>query len=76
MKKREKNLESKSSIIKVIQNAALKWVCKVKPRIINEVRSDNFWTSKISVNILMYRTIGIIKLKEYWDRSTTSYLKD
>ena len=47
----------------MIQNAALKWVCKIKPQIINEVRSDNFWTGKISKNILMYQMIGIIKLK-------------
>ena len=34
-----------------------------KTRIINEVRSGDFWTGKISKNILMYQTIGIIKVK-------------
>ena len=58
-----KSLESKSSIVKMIQNATLKWACKRKPWIINEVRSDDFWTGKISKNILMYQTIRIIKLK-------------
>ena len=38
-------------------------MCKVKPQIINEVRSDDFWTGKISKNILMYQMIGIMKLK-------------
>ena len=47
----------------MIQNATLKWAHKVKPQIINEVRSDDFWTGKISMNILMYQTTGIIKLK-------------
>ena len=27
------------------------------------MRSDNFWTGKISKNILMYQMIGIMKLK-------------
>ena len=37
-----------------------KWVHKVKPQIINEVRSDDFWTSKISKNMLMGKTIEFI----------------
>ena len=58
-----KSLESRSSIVKVIQNATLKWVHTVIPQIINDVRSDDLWTGKISKNILMYQMIGIINLK-------------
>ena len=39
------------------------WACKVKPQIINEVRSDDFWTGKISKNTLMDKTIGILNLE-------------
>ena len=42
-----------------------KWVLKVKPQIINEVRSDNFWTGKISKNMLTDETIEFIKSHEY-----------
>ena len=33
---------------------------KVKPQIINEVRSDDFWTGKISKNMLMDKMIEVI----------------
>ena len=35
---------------------------KVKPQIINKVRSDNFWTGKISKNILTDEMIWFINL--------------
>ena len=35
---------------------------KVKPQIINEVRSDSFWTGKISKNILTDELIWFISL--------------
>ena len=35
---------------------------KVKPQIINEVRSDNFWTGQILKNILTDETIKFINL--------------
>ena len=42
---------------------ALKWVHKVKPQIINEVRSDDFWTGKLSKTIVMNKMIGMINLE-------------
>ena len=47
----------------MIQNATLKWVQKVKPQIINEVRSDDLWTGKLSKTIVMNRMIGMINLE-------------
>ena len=38
---------------------------KVKPQIINEVRSDDFWTGKISKNMLTDEMIEFIKSHEY-----------
>ena len=47
---------------------------KVKPQIINEVRSDSFWTGQILKNILTDETIEFIKSHEYLDRGINSYL--
>ena len=47
---------------------------KVKPQIINEVRSDDFWTGQILKNILGDEMIEFIKSHEYRDRGINSYL--
>ena len=39
-----------------------KWALKVKPQIINEVKSDDFWTGKISKNTLTAGMIWFINL--------------
>ena len=39
-----------------------KWALKVKPQIINEVRSDDFWTGQISKNMLTDEMIWFINL--------------
>ena len=38
-------------------------MCKVKPQIINEVRSDDLWTVKCSKTIVMNKMIGMINLE-------------
>ena len=43
-------------------------------KIINAVRSDDFWTGKIPKSMLTDEMIEFIKFNEYWDRGINSYL--
>ena len=61
---------SRSSIIKnnvksqVENEHVRKWVLKIEPQIINEAKSDDFWTGEISKNTLTDEMIWLIKLMD------------